>query len=57
MNRIIELEGHGKKWWWPNFRYYPDIFLEELRKPSKNINQDSWSPVRDLKLLNTKLEC
>jgi hypothetical protein len=32
-------KGCGRKWLWPNLRYYPGIFLEALRKTIK-------SPVR-----------
>jgi hypothetical protein len=33
----------GRKQQWPNLRYYPGIFLEELSKTIKNFSQDSWS--------------
>jgi hypothetical protein len=29
-------------------RYYPRIHLKGLRKTTKNLNQDSWSPGQDL---------
>jgi hypothetical protein len=40
--------GFGRKWSWPNPRYYSGIYLEGLKKTTKNINQDSWSPGWDL---------
>jgi hypothetical protein len=30
-------KGHGRKWSWPNLRYYPGIFLEGLRKNMKEL--------------------
>jgi hypothetical protein len=27
----------GRKWSWPNLRYYPDICLEGLRKTTRNL--------------------
>jgi hypothetical protein len=41
-------KGCGKKRSWPNLRYYPSICLEGLRKTTKNLSQDTRSPVRDL---------
>jgi hypothetical protein len=40
------LEGSGRVLF---LRYYPDICIEGLRKPTKNISQDSRSSGRDLK--------
>jgi hypothetical protein len=40
--------GRGRKWSWPNVRYYPGICLKGLRKPTKILNQDSRSPGGDL---------
>jgi hypothetical protein len=37
-------------------RYYPGIGLEELRKTTKNLNQDSRFPGRDLKPGPTEYE-
>jgi hypothetical protein len=37
----------GKKQFWSNFKYYPGIRLEGLRKITKNLSQDSLSPGRD----------
>jgi hypothetical protein len=28
-------KGYGRKWSWPNLRYYPGIFLEGLWKTTK----------------------
>jgi hypothetical protein len=41
-------KGYGRKWMGPNLRYYPEISPEVLRKPSKNLSQDSGSSGRDL---------
>jgi hypothetical protein len=41
-------KGCGRKWLWPNLRYYPGICLEELRKTTKNLSQDSQSLGRGL---------
>jgi hypothetical protein len=49
-------KGYGRKWLWGNFRYYPCIRLEELRKTTKNISQDSWSQGQDLNLGPPKYE-
>jgi hypothetical protein len=27
---IINGKRYGRKWWLPNFRYWPNIFLEEV---------------------------
>jgi hypothetical protein len=40
-------KGYGRKRSWPNVGYSPSIYLEGLRKTSKNLSQDSWSPGRD----------
>jgi hypothetical protein len=29
-------KGFGRKWSWPNLRYYPGIHLEGLRKTTEN---------------------
>jgi hypothetical protein len=31
----------------PRSRYYPGIFLKELRKTKKNLSQNSWCPGLD----------
>jgi hypothetical protein len=41
-------KGCGRKRSWPNKRHYPGIFLEGLRKSTKNLSWDSRSPGRDL---------
>jgi hypothetical protein len=41
-------KGCGRKRSWPSLRYYPSIFLQELRKTTKILSQDSWSLGRDL---------
>jgi hypothetical protein len=47
---MMILKGYGRKRLWSNFKveYYPIIHLEILRKGTKNLSQDRWSPVRDL---------
>jgi hypothetical protein len=44
-------KGFGRKSSWPNFKvgYYPDSYLEELKKTMKNFSQDSRTPGRDMK--------
>jgi hypothetical protein len=34
---MINLNGSGRKRSCPNVKYYPDICLEGLRKPMKNL--------------------
>jgi hypothetical protein len=41
-------KGCGRKWSWPNLKYYPGICLEGLRKATKTLSQDSRSASRDL---------
>jgi hypothetical protein len=41
-------KGCGRKRSWPNFRYYPGIFLEGLKKTTKNLSQESRFAGRDL---------
>jgi hypothetical protein len=43
-----DMEGCGRKRSWPNERSYPGICLEELRKTTKILSQNSRSPGRDL---------
>jgi hypothetical protein len=40
----------GRKQSWPNLEYYPGIYLEGLRKTTKNLSHDNRSPDRDLNL-------
>jgi hypothetical protein len=35
-------KGFGKKWLWPNLRYYPCMYLGRLRRTTRNLSQDSW---------------
>jgi hypothetical protein len=42
------MRGCGRKWSWPNSRYYPGICLEGLRQITKNLGQDSRPSGRDL---------
>jgi hypothetical protein len=41
-------KGCGRKRSWPNLIYYPGIYLQELRKPTKDLSQGNRSPGRDL---------
>jgi hypothetical protein len=34
-------EKFGRKWWWRNLSYYPNIYLEGLRKATKDLSEDS----------------
>jgi hypothetical protein len=43
-----ELERIWKEAVVANFRYYPGVRLDGLRKPRKYFSQDKRSPVRDL---------
>jgi hypothetical protein len=45
---MMNWKGFGRIRSWPNFRHYPGICLEELRKPTKNLSQNSWCPGRNL---------
>jgi hypothetical protein len=49
MNNELERQLYGRKRSWPNLRFYPRICLEGLRKATKNLSQDNWSPGEDLK--------
>jgi hypothetical protein len=42
-----ELERMWKEAVWPSLRYYPDMYLEELRKTTKNLCRDRECPERD----------
>jgi hypothetical protein len=55
-NWIMNQNGRGRKWSWPNLRYYPKICLEGLRKATNNLSQGSWSPSQDLILRPPKYE-
>jgi hypothetical protein len=41
-------KGCGRKWSWPNLRYYPGICLEGLGETTRNLSQDNRSPGGDL---------
>jgi hypothetical protein len=53
---MIKWKECGSKRSWSNLRYYPGLFLEKLRKATKNFNQGSRSPneISTRDLLNTK---
>jgi hypothetical protein len=44
---MINWEVRGRKWLWPNLRYYPCILLEGLRKPRKTLvwMADVWTEI------------
>jgi hypothetical protein len=46
---MINLNGYGRKRPWPNLSHYTGICLEELKKATKNLSQDSRFSGRDLK--------
>jgi hypothetical protein len=46
---MMNWKGYGTKQSWPNLRYYPNIFLEGLRKLQKNLSQNSRSLGRNFK--------
>jgi hypothetical protein len=56
---INQLKRRGRKWSWPNLRYYPGIFLEGLRKPWKTSVRigSLWAEIWGQDLLNIKQEC
>lgn len=40
---IMNWKIHGRKWWSsPNLRYYPGIYLQRLKKPTKILSYFSW---------------
>jgi hypothetical protein len=45
---VMNWKECGRKRSWPNLRYYPNICLEDLRKSTKNLSQDSRYPGWDL---------
>jgi hypothetical protein len=45
---MMNWKRFGKNRSWPDLRYNPGIFLEELRKATRNFSQDSRSLGRDL---------
>jgi hypothetical protein len=45
----MNCKGRGRKLSWSHLRYYPGIYLEGLRKITKNLSHNSRSPGRDLK--------
>jgi hypothetical protein len=45
---MMNWKGYGRKRSWPDWRYYPGICLERLRKTTKNLSQDIPSMGRDL---------
>jgi hypothetical protein len=53
---MMNMIQYGRKQLSPNLRYYPGIFLEGLRKTTKNLRQDSQSQGRDLNMGPTEYE-
>jgi hypothetical protein len=54
---MINWKRFGRKWSWPNFKYYPGIRLEGVGKSTKNLNKDSRSPGHpeyEVELLTTR---
>jgi hypothetical protein len=51
-----EMKWCGRKRSWPNIKYYPGIFLEKLRKTTKDLSQDMRSTDRDLNPGSVKYE-
>lgn len=47
---VMNQKGCETKWSWPYLWYYPRIYMEELRKITKNLSQDSWCPSWDMNL-------
>jgi hypothetical protein len=45
---IMNWKQRGRKWSWTNLRYYPSIWLEGLRKTTKDLNNYTWSLGQDL---------
>jgi hypothetical protein len=40
---MINWKGHGRKRLWPNLKFYSGTCLEDLRKTTENLSQDSRS--------------
>jgi hypothetical protein len=46
MIAILYWKGCGRKWLWPNLRYYPGICLEGLTKPMKtSVRTGFWAEI------------
>jgi hypothetical protein len=45
---MMNYKGFGKKWQWPNTKYYLSIYPKRLRKTTKNLSRGSRRPGRDL---------
>jgi hypothetical protein len=43
-------KGYGRKWSWPNLKYYAGTCLEGLKKTTKTLTQDEQSVGKDLNL-------
>jgi hypothetical protein len=46
--RMMNCKGFRRRQSWPDLRYFPGIYLDGLRKTTKNLSQDILSPGRDL---------
>jgi hypothetical protein len=47
---VVNWKGCGRKQPWPSLRHCPDICVKRLRKTTKNLSQNSWSPGRGLNM-------
>jgi hypothetical protein len=43
----MNLKGCERELWWHNLRYYPGIYLEGLKKTTRNLSQDGRYPGRN----------
>jgi hypothetical protein len=55
---MMNWKGCGRKWLWPNLRYYPSVCLEELRKTMKTSVKipSVWAKISTWDLLSMKQE-
>jgi hypothetical protein len=37
LSHDMALIQNGRKWLWPNLRYYPGVYLQQLRKFTKHV--------------------
>jgi hypothetical protein len=53
---MMNWKGYGRKQSWPNLRYFPNIFLEGLRKLQKTSVRIAglWAEILSQDLLNMK---
>jgi hypothetical protein len=53
---MVNWKSLGRKQAWPNLGHYPNLFLEGLRKITKNLSNNGRSPDRDLNRGHPKYE-